>query len=471
MAIGLGCMRLSTDAARDPVRGRAVIAAAIAGGIAVLDTADAYALDDTEIGHNERLIAATLAELGGSRGVEVVTKGGLTRPGGAWVPNGRANHLAAAARASRDRLGVAALDLYLLHAIDPKTPLATSVRALARLRDEGIARRIGLSNVGVTQLEAALAIAPIDAVEIELSPWKLDAIRGGLVAACAARGIRVLAHRPLGGPAGVRRAAGDPVLRALASRLDTTPAELILAWLCALSPNIVPRPGATQIATATSAARATTLVLDSDAQAALATRFLSIPGRGSIPARGDIGADTSAPAEVVVILGMPASGKSTLAAAYEARGYLRLNRDQIGGPLIAIARRLDEELSRGARRVVIDNTYPSRASRAPIVEIAQRHGIGVRCLVLATTLEDAQANAVARIIARHGRLLMPGAGADNELGRAKEIDPRAQFRYRRDYEPPREDEGFASVEEVPFVRTTSNPPATSNPPTTSSSRI
>src|SRR5678816_3039178 len=110
-----------------------------------------------------------------------------------------------------------------------------------------------------------------------------------------------------------------------------------------------------------------------------------------------------------MILGMPAGGKSTLAAAYEARGYLRLNRDQIGGPLIAIARRLDEELSRGARRVVIDNTYPSRASRAPIVEIAQRHGIAVRCLVLTTTLADAQADAVARIIARHGRLLMPGA--------------------------------------------------------------
>lgn len=149
---------------------------------------------------------------------------------------------------------------------------------------------------------------------------------------------------------------------------------------------------------------------------------------------------------------MPASGKSTLAAAYEARGYLRLNRDQIGGPLIAIARRLDAELTRGARRVVIDNTYPSRASRAPIVEIARRHGIGVRCLALATSLEEAQANAVVRIIARHGRLLMPGAGAENELGRAKEIDPRAQFRYRRDYEPPREDEGFSVVEEVPFVR-------------------
>jgi FMN phosphatase YigB (HAD superfamily) len=76
----------------------------------------------------------------------------------------------------------------------------------------------------------------------------------------------------------------------------------------------------------------------------------------------------------------------------------------------------------------------------------------VRCVVVATSLEDAQANAVARIIARHGRLLMPGVGTDNELGRAKEIDPRAQFRYRRDHEPPRADEGFAAIEQVPFVR-------------------
>src|SRR5262245_195601 len=113
MTIGLGCMRLSTDAARDPGRGRAVIAAAIGAGIERLNTAGAYSRDDTEIGHNERLIAQTVAEHARGRRVEIATKGGLTRPGGAWVANGRANHLAAAARASRDRLGVAAIDLYL----------------------------------------------------------------------------------------------------------------------------------------------------------------------------------------------------------------------------------------------------------------------------------------------------------------------------------------------------------------------
>jgi aryl-alcohol dehydrogenase-like predicted oxidoreductase/histidinol phosphatase-like enzyme len=446
MAIGLGCMRLSTDAARDAGRGRAVIAAAVEAGIALLDTSDAYALDDSEVGHNERLIAAALAELPGRR-VEVVTKGGLIRPGGAWQADGRARHLADAARASRDRLGVAAIDLYLLHAVDPRVPLATSVRALARLRDDGVARRIGLSNVGLPQLEAALAITAIEAVEIELSPWKLDAMRGGLVAACAARGIRVLAHRPLGGPAGVRRAAADPVIAAHAARLDATPAELVLAWLASLSPVIVPLPGATQVATARSAARAASLRLDDDARAALDERFVVIGH-----AAPQIVAGREAPPVVVMVMGMPASGKSTIAERYAADGYVRLNRDERGGSLIALARELDRALAGGARRIVVDNTYPTRASRAPVLEVAQRHGAAVRCLAMATSLEDAQHNAVLRILARHGRLLMPGSRGDNELARAGEIDPRALFRFRREYEPPRSDEGFAAIEDIAFVR-------------------
>src|SRR5258706_14674587 len=108
-------MRLSTDATRDDARGAAVIVAALDAGIELLDTADAYALDDGDLGHNERLIAAAAR----GRTVEIVTKGGLVRPDGMWHPNGRARHLDAAARASRDRLGVAAIDLYLFPTIDP----------------------------------------------------------------------------------------------------------------------------------------------------------------------------------------------------------------------------------------------------------------------------------------------------------------------------------------------------------------
>ena len=412
-------MRLSTEAARGD--GLAVLLAALDAGVTLLDTADAYCLDDTEVGHNERLIARAIA----GRDVRVVTKGGLTRPGGAWVPNGRAKHLAAAARASRDRLG--AIDVYLLHAIDPATPLATSVRALAKLRDDGIARAIGLSNVSLTQLEAAQAITRIDAVEVELSPFKLDAIRGGLVAACEASNIELYAHRPLGGPAGVKRLAKDPVARAIAARLGATPHEVALGWLRSLSPAIIPIPGATRVDTAS----AREIELDPDACAAFATRFLAV-GRADARSRES----ASVAGEVVLVTGMPGAGKSTIAADYVARGYLRLNRDERGGSLLDLARALDDALSDGARHVVLDNTYPTRASRAPVIEIAQRHGVPVRCMFVDIAIEDAQRNAVARMLAQHGRLLEPA-----ELARAGNIGPGAQFRWRREAEPPREDEG------------------------------
>src|SRR5438046_745324 len=135
-------MRLSTEPERDDARSAAVLAAALDAGVTLLDTADAYAHDERDAGHNERLVAAAIAAqmAPGKHHVRVVTKGGLIRPDGAWRPDGRAKHLAEAARASRDRLG--AIDMYLLHAIDPKTPLATSVRALAKLRDAGIVRAI-----------------------------------------------------------------------------------------------------------------------------------------------------------------------------------------------------------------------------------------------------------------------------------------------------------------------------------------
>lgn len=424
-------MRLSTDPARDDARSLEVLAAAIDGGVALLDTADVYALDDSEIGHNESLIA----KLG--KRVEIVTKGGLARDGEAWIPSGRAKHLGGAARASRDRLGVDVIDLYLLHAVDPRVPLATSVRALAKLRDAGIVRAVGLSNVGVHQLEQALEVCPIAAVEVELSPYKLDAIRGGLLRACSERGIRVLAHRPLGGPAGVKRLGRDKRVRELAETLDVTPAELVLGWLQALG--TIPLPGATRVETARSVARAGSLVLPDEIVRALDEHFVSIGG-AAVTASGEA-------REVVVIAGMPAAGKSTLAADYEARGYVRLNRDDRGGTLLELAKALDRELSAGAAKVVLDNTYGTRASRQPVIAIANRHGVPVKCVACATSFDDAQANAISRMLDLHGRVLMP-----EELRQARMIAPNAQFKYRRLYEPPRTDEGFTSVDEVPFAR-------------------
>src|SRR2546422_9547642 len=136
--IGLGCMRLSTIEPRDPARAVAVIHAALDSGATLLDTADAYCLDDGETGHNERLVAQALKTWRGDAGtIAVATKGGLVRPGG------RARHLHSACLASLRALDVSAIDLYQLHAIDPRVPLETSVRALAELQQARLIRRIG----------------------------------------------------------------------------------------------------------------------------------------------------------------------------------------------------------------------------------------------------------------------------------------------------------------------------------------
>src|SRR5262245_15513375 len=237
----MGCMRLSTARDRDDERALATLRAALEAGVTFFDTADAYAWDDDETGHNERLVARALATFSGDASmVRVATKGGLTRPGGAWVADGRARHLALACERSLRALGRDRIDLYQLHAPDPRTPLATSVRALASLRRDGLVAEIGLSNVTVGQIDEARRIVDIAAVQVEVSPWHDANLVNGVAEHCVASGIRLLAHRPLGGPEGVRRILADPLLSELARAREATPVEIALAWLRSLSPLVVP---------------------------------------------------------------------------------------------------------------------------------------------------------------------------------------------------------------------------------------
>ncbi len=248
-------MRMSTDADRDEALARATIAAAVAAGITVFDTARAYGRDESELGHNERLLAGAL----GSAPARIVTKGGMTRPGGAWIPDGRARAILADCEASLAALGGLPIDLYLIHAPDPRTPWTTSVRSLARLLDEGLVRHVGLSNVNRRQLDEALELVQVTAVEVALGPNDDRALRGGIVERCNELGIAVIAHSPLGGP---RRAGGLGRRRALvdvARACGATPAEAALAWLLDLDPAIVAIPGARRPQTTRSAARAATL--------------------------------------------------------------------------------------------------------------------------------------------------------------------------------------------------------------------
>src|SRR5215211_3131800 len=112
-------MRLSTERDRDDERSVTVLHGAFDAGVRLLDTADAYCLDESETGHNERLIGRALSTWTGDRSALVVaTKGGLTRPGGQWVPDGRGKHLVAACERSLRALGLERIALYQLHAPD-----------------------------------------------------------------------------------------------------------------------------------------------------------------------------------------------------------------------------------------------------------------------------------------------------------------------------------------------------------------
>src|SRR5690349_4612793 len=125
--IGIGCMRLSTDPDRNDQRSIAVLHAAFEAGVTLLDTSDAYCIDESDAGHNERLIARALASWSGDRSrITIATKGGMTRPEGRWEPDGRARHLRAACERSCIALGVDRIALYQLHVTDPRTPLSTS---------------------------------------------------------------------------------------------------------------------------------------------------------------------------------------------------------------------------------------------------------------------------------------------------------------------------------------------------------
>ena len=151
-------MRLSTEQDRDETRAMELLHTAFDGGVTFLDTADAYCLNDDDIGHNERVISRALESWSGDRSrIVVATKGGLTRPNGEWVPNGKARHLRAACEASLRALGLQRIHLYQLHAPDPRTPLSTSVKALDALRNEGLVDRVGLCNLNVSQIEEAQA--------------------------------------------------------------------------------------------------------------------------------------------------------------------------------------------------------------------------------------------------------------------------------------------------------------------------
>jgi aryl-alcohol dehydrogenase-like predicted oxidoreductase len=272
-SIGLGGMPMSIEGRPDEDRSIRTIHAALDAGITFIDTADAYHRDADEVGHNESLIAKAISSYGSdTSNVIVATKGGHLRPGdGSWTQNGHPDYLKEAAKASLQRLGGDVIDLYQYHRPDPDVPYEDSIGALKELLDEGVIRMAGISNATVHQIMAANQIldGKLVSVQNQFSP----AFRSSQdeLEYCGENGIAFLPWSPLGGikKAGELGEQFTP-FQELADKYGVSPQQVCIAWELALSPTVIPIPGASRPESIQDSSKASELSLTDEEIAALA---------------------------------------------------------------------------------------------------------------------------------------------------------------------------------------------------------
>jgi pyridoxine 4-dehydrogenase len=240
--LGYGSLRLVGENCWGPSADRdgaiALLRRAVELGVDFIDTADAYGP-----GVAEELIRDALHPY--PDGLVIATKGGVTRPGPyEWVPVGRASYLRQQAEVSLRRLGVEAIDLWQLHRIDERTPLEEQFGALTALQEEGKVRQVGLSEITVEQLDAALE-AGVRVATVQNLYNLVDRKAEALLDRCEELGIGFIPWFPI---ATGQLADQDGPLRDLARERGCAPAQLALAWLLRRSPVILPIPGTTSVA-------------------------------------------------------------------------------------------------------------------------------------------------------------------------------------------------------------------------------
>lgn len=265
-AIGMGAMTLTQVPDADVERGTRAVQAAVAAGITLFDTADSYG-PTGDMGVNERALIAALRQCPGALDrVLIATKGGHTRgPAATWWVDGSPAHLAAAARASAQRLGLDALPLYQHHRPDVRVPFEESMGALRQLVDEGVVVRVGVSNVDVAQLDIALRVVGDPLVSVQNEYSVLVRSSEPVLRRCEEHGLAFLAWGPLGGMRAAKGLAGAAAsVAAVAERHGVSPQRVALAWLLSLSPVIIPIPGASRPESVRDSAAAVDLVLDAD---------------------------------------------------------------------------------------------------------------------------------------------------------------------------------------------------------------
>ena len=271
--VGLGCMPLSNIKMVDHrEQAIATIHHAIDLGITLLDTANVYSPTWDTFGHNETLVAEAVRTYSGKADISkviIATKGGIIKPAENVVErDGTREGLLKACEASLKRLNTSSIELYQFHRHDPSVTYTEQMLSLKALKDAGMVKRIGLSNAQGPELAVALEIlgGPNDGGVVSIQNEYSPRYRGeqDVLDKCMKLGIAFLPWSPLGGAA----QAGEVGSRysdfaAVATEVGATAQEVVLAWLLALTPVMIPIPGATKLATVDSIIRASALKLTS----------------------------------------------------------------------------------------------------------------------------------------------------------------------------------------------------------------
>ncbi|MDQ6912126.1 MAG: aldo/keto reductase [Verrucomicrobiota bacterium] len=238
--LGFGAMRITGDGVwgwpKDREEAKRVLKRAVELGVDLIDTADAYGPETSEL-----LIAEALHPY--PKGLVIATKGGNTRPGpGQWVPNGRPEYLTQCVEKSLKRLRLERIDLYQLHRVDPKVPMEDSLGALKKMQEAGKIHHLGLSEVGPEQIERARKILPIATVQNQYNVgnrhWE-NALKY-----CEKEGLGFMPWSPVGGG----RSLNDRVVEAVAKAHGASVYQVAIAWLLAHSPVMLPIPGTSSVA-------------------------------------------------------------------------------------------------------------------------------------------------------------------------------------------------------------------------------
>lgn len=267
--LGLGTQGLSVPGRPSETQAISTIHQALKLGINLIDSSDAYCLDEEEKHHNERLIFKALSQYDGDiNGVIVATKGGYKRTDGQWILNGNPDHLRQTIRSSFDALGGnKPIDIWFHHRPDPKYSIEQSLTAVKEAVEDGYIKFVGVSNYSLKEIKRARKIVRVVAVQNQLSPWYREAEIDGVLKYCTEENITFMASSPLGSIGGARRTTSLESLsefHRLAHKKGISIYCILLAWLMAKSPAIIPLVGARRPSSILDSAKSVSLKLSKE---------------------------------------------------------------------------------------------------------------------------------------------------------------------------------------------------------------